>query len=74
MRRALVEVGDEHVGAFLREPAGEVAADRADALHEHAPAGKLGRAEHVLDARPDPVQHAAGGAARRCCRRGAVVP
>ena len=45
------------MSAFGREERRERAPDRANALHEHTPAGEVRRAEAVLDARLDRVQH-----------------
>src|SRR5439155_11102146 len=59
----VVDVADERARAALRELPRKDGADRTRALHEHAPAGELGRAEDVLDGGVDRVQRAAGGAA-----------
>jgi len=53
----LVDVGDEDTRARLGELTGEVVPDGADSLDEHAATVEVGRAEDVLDARVDAVQH-----------------
>ena len=59
LRGELVDVGDEHACPGLREVVRQVVPDGPDALHEHAAPVEVGRAEDVLDARADPVQHTA---------------